>query len=104
MVQGVPAACDGEAGAVVAACDAEVLPPVGEDDEDAGVDADAVVGLALDADVLPAVDGLAAVVPPAAPAWLEALLVQPAVSATVPSAPTAKMTEIRFMEPNLPGW
>jgi hypothetical protein len=102
VVHAPPAAC---AGADVDACDGgveappEVVPPADVDDE-----AVTAPGFAADPDEdvlatgveLPGVDA-------PLPALFEALLEQPAVRAAVPSAPTANKTEIRFMEPNLPG-
>ena len=91
---------DVEAGGAVVEAVPEVVPPP------ADVDGEAVAapGFAADPDEdvlateveLPDVDALPL-------ALFEALLEQPAVRATVPSAPTANKTEIRFMEPNLPG-
>jgi hypothetical protein len=85
-------------GAAVEALD--VVPPPAEVD----VEAEAAPGFATDPDedVLATDDGLPDVDAPP-PALFEVLLEQPAVRATVPSAPTANKTEIRFMEPNLPG-
>jgi hypothetical protein len=101
VVHAPPGACaEAEVEAGAAAVEAVPDVPAAEADDEAvaapgfAADPDEVVLMAEDE--LPDVD-------PALPALFEALLEQPAVRAAVPSAPTANKTEIRFMEPNLPG-
>lgn len=110
-----PPACDGvedadECAVVGAAC-VDVLPPAAEAGAVPVADADVVPdpGLTpeLTAVVLPAELVLPGDVPPE-PALLAVLPEHPAVSAAAPSAPAAnaaprRKTEIRFIEPNLPG-
>lgn len=101
VVHAPPAACVGAAveagGAVVGAALDVVPPPAAVDDEVA-----AAPGFAADPDEDVLATGVSDVDPPPT-ALFEALLEHPAVRAAVPSAPTVNKTEIRFMEPNLPG-
>jgi hypothetical protein len=79
-------------GAVVEAVPEVVTSPAVDDEAVAGFTADPDEDVLATGVELPDVDAL-----------LPALPEQPAVRATVPSAPAANRTEIRFMEPNLPG-